>query len=116
MLTFTAERPRDGEYGIVGHGARAWLARGTERRLAVGELALPGRHNALNALAAMAIADDLGIGSEAIEHTLRTFHGTFAPLRADRLRRWRPLVRRLQGNERRRDGSRGQRLRRSTWS
>lgn len=75
VLTFTAERPREGEYGIVGHGARAWLARGSERRLAVGELALPGRHNALNALAAMAIADDLGIGSDAIEHTLRTFHG-----------------------------------------
>ena len=75
VIAFTAERPREGEYGIVGDGARAWLARGTERRLAVGELALPGRHNALNALAAMAIADDLGIGSEAIEGTLRTFRG-----------------------------------------
>ena len=75
MLTFTAEHPRDGEYGIVGHGPRAWLARGTERRFPVADLALPGRHNSLNALAAMAIADDLGIDGEAIDAALRTFRG-----------------------------------------
>ena len=75
VLTFTAERPRDGEYGIAGHGPRAWLARGTERRLPVADLALPGRHNSLNALAAMAIADDLGIDGEAIDAALRTFRG-----------------------------------------
>ena len=75
LISFTAERPREGEYGFVEHRARTWLARGAERRLAVGELSLSGRHNALNALAAMAIADDLGIGGAAIERTLRTFHG-----------------------------------------
>ena len=75
MISYTAERPREGEYGIVGHGTRAWLARGTERRLAVAELALPGRHNALNALAAMAIAEELGIEAGAIAGALRTFRG-----------------------------------------
>ena len=75
VITFTAERPREGEYGIVGHGPAAWLARGLERRLPVAELALPGRHNALNALVAMAIADDLGIDGEAIDTALRTFRG-----------------------------------------
>ena len=75
VVTYTAERPREGEYGFLEHGARTWLSRGSERRLEAGDLALPGRHNALNALAAMAIADDLGIDGAAIERTLRTFTG-----------------------------------------
>ena len=75
VISFTAERPREGEYGIVGDGSGAWLARGTERRFPVARLALPGRHNALNALAAMAIADDLGIDTRAIDGALRAFRG-----------------------------------------
>ena len=75
VVTFTAERPREGEYGFAEHGGRTWLARGAERRLEIGALALPGRHNALNALAAMAIADDLGIDRGAIRRTLRRFPG-----------------------------------------
>ena len=75
VISFTAERPRKGEYGIVGDGAGTWLARGTERRYPVAHLALPGRHNALNALAAMAIADDLGIDTRAIDGALRAFRG-----------------------------------------
>ena len=75
VISFTAERPREGEYGIVGDGDGTWLARGTERRFPVAHLALPGRHNALNALAAMAIADDLGIDTRAIDGALRAFRG-----------------------------------------
>ena len=75
VISFTAERPRKGEYGIVRDGAGTWLARGTERRYPVAHLALPGRHNALNALAAMAIADDLGIDTRAIDGALRAFRG-----------------------------------------
>lgn len=75
VISFTAERPREGEYGIVEDGAGTWLARGTERRFPVTHLALPGRHNALNALAAMAIADDLGIDTRAIDGALRAFRG-----------------------------------------
>ena len=74
VISFTAEQPRTGEYGIVEDGAGAWLARGTERRFPVAHLPLPGRHNALNALAAMAIADDLGIDPRAIDSALRSFH------------------------------------------
>ena len=75
VIALTAERPREGEYGIVGDGAGAWLARGTERRVPVAALPLPGRHNALNALAAMAIADDLGIDGAAVDGALGSFRG-----------------------------------------
>ena len=75
VVTFTVARPRDGEYGLLEHRGRTWLAYGAERRVESGSLALPGRHNALNALAAMAIADALGVGREAVRRTLRTFPG-----------------------------------------
>lgn len=75
VAAFTARTPRDGEYGLVPHCGRTWLAHGGARRIALDELALPGRHNALNALAAMAIADELGIGRGAVERTLRSFGG-----------------------------------------
>ena len=75
VVTFTGERPRDGEYGFVPHSGGTWLARGRERRLDAGTVALPGRHNALNALAAMALADELGIDCAAVHGALVGFRG-----------------------------------------
>ncbi|MCY4451763.1 MAG: UDP-N-acetylmuramoyl-L-alanine--D-glutamate ligase [Immundisolibacterales bacterium] len=75
VLTFSAERPGEGEYGLVSRSGRTWLARGREHRVDASELALPGRHNALNALAAMAIADELGIESAAVRRVLGTGPG-----------------------------------------
>ena len=75
VVTFTAGTPVLEEYGLDSHGGRTWLARGGERRLALDTLALSGRHNAVNALAAMAIADELGLRPDAIERALRTFPG-----------------------------------------
>ena len=50
------------------------VARKAEERARV-ELPLVGRHNVLNALAALAIADGRGIPRRAIEEALRTFRG-----------------------------------------
>ena len=75
VLTYTANRPREGEYGFASCSGRTWLARGCERRVDASELALPGRHNALNALAAMAIADDLGIEPAAVRRVLGSLPG-----------------------------------------
>jgi len=46
-----------------------------ERRLGVVHLQLPGRHNALNALAAFAVADELGIPWRIVAHALEEFGG-----------------------------------------
>ena len=50
------------------------VARKAEERARV-ELPLVGRHNVLNALAALALADGRGIPRDAIEEALRTFRG-----------------------------------------
>lgn len=50
------------------------LRRGHPEPLPI-QLAMPGRHNALNALAAIAIAGDLGITDTAVVKALATFEG-----------------------------------------
>jgi UDP-N-acetylmuramoylalanine--D-glutamate ligase len=52
-----------------------WLARRGEAWLKVEQLGISGRHNWANALAAMAIADSLGISKDAIVDALRNFRG-----------------------------------------
>jgi UDP-N-acetylmuramoylalanine--D-glutamate ligase len=54
--TFGADVPvLEDEWGLVRHGGALWLARGGQLLLPTRDLALVGRHNALNALAALAL-------------------------------------------------------------
>ncbi|HEV2993744.1 MAG TPA: UDP-N-acetylmuramate--L-alanine ligase [Acidimicrobiia bacterium] len=55
-------------------GSRFRLHRG-EEPLGVLELPIPGRHNALNATAAAALALELGVGFDAVARALRGFGG-----------------------------------------
>jgi UDP-N-acetylmuramate--alanine ligase len=47
---------------------------GTSHKLTV-KLNLPGRHNVLNSLAAIAVAKELEVSDNAIQHALASFHG-----------------------------------------
>ncbi|HKQ94904.1 MAG TPA: UDP-N-acetylmuramate--L-alanine ligase [Aestuariivirgaceae bacterium] len=49
--------------------------RGTSRTIADFRLAMPGEHNALNAIAAVAVAHELGVEDEAIRKGLKAFAG-----------------------------------------
>ena len=75
VTTFTAGPPADGEFGLVSHARREWLACGGAPWFEVGALALAGRHNVLNALAAAATADTLEIDGAAIRRALASFEG-----------------------------------------
>ncbi|MEO8738269.1 MAG: UDP-N-acetylmuramoyl-L-alanine--D-glutamate ligase [Casimicrobiaceae bacterium] len=56
VQTFGANVPEsEHEWGLVVHNGATWLARGGALLIATSELALVGRHNALNALAALAL-------------------------------------------------------------
>jgi UDP-N-acetylmuramoylalanine--D-glutamate ligase len=65
------ESPRD--YGI--DPARGCLVRGAEELVALAEIAVPGRHNALNALAAAALVHEAGVTARAALEGLRRFRG-----------------------------------------
>ncbi|PWG65277.1 UDP-N-acetylmuramoyl-L-alanine--D-glutamate ligase [Sediminicurvatus halobius] len=65
----------DEHYGLVRRAGETWLARGETPLLPTGALALPGRHNQANALAALALGEAAGLPEAAMLAALREFRG-----------------------------------------
>ena len=63
------------EWGIVERDGGAWLARGGELLLPTSSLALVGRHNARNALAALALVSAVAKIKRPVLDALARFHG-----------------------------------------
>src|SRR5204862_4709299 len=73
-LTFGLEAPaNDDEFGL--DRTRALLSRGHDALLPIGELGMPGLHNAANALAAHALAGSVGAPRAALARAMREFKG-----------------------------------------
>lgn len=75
VTSFGLDAPMAGQYGLVKFGGDDWLAFGDERLLKVSELKIAGLHNAANALAALALADIVGVPRAASLAVLREFKG-----------------------------------------
>ena len=65
----------EGEWGLVQFDRVTWLAHGGGLLVPTDSLALLGRHNALNALAALALADAIGCPLAPMLHALREYRG-----------------------------------------
>jgi UDP-N-acetylmuramoylalanine--D-glutamate ligase len=74
-LTFSLDAGSGADFVLRRDGGRDWLCRGTERLVAMDELKLVGRHNAANALAALAMGEALGLPREPLLAALRDFPG-----------------------------------------
>jgi UDP-N-acetylmuramoylalanine--D-glutamate ligase len=74
-VSFGMDRPGPGHYGLIEGEGGEWLAMGDEPLIAARELALRGRHNVANALAAFAIAEAAGIPRDAVTRVLRSYRG-----------------------------------------
>jgi UDP-N-acetylmuramoylalanine--D-glutamate ligase len=76
VQTFGSRVPQgDREWGMVERSGTPWLARGDALLLATDDLALVGRHNALNALAALALASTVAKIDATVLAALAAFHG-----------------------------------------
>jgi UDP-N-acetylmuramoylalanine--D-glutamate ligase len=73
----------EGEWGLVELDGATWLARGGELLLPAASLALVGRHNALNALAALALVGTVARIDRHVLDALRGFEGL--PHRMERI-------------------------------
>jgi UDP-N-acetylmuramoylalanine--D-glutamate ligase len=73
----------EGEWGLVELDGATWLARGGELLLPAAALALVGRHNALNALAALALVGTVTRIDRRVLDALRAFEGL--PHRMERI-------------------------------
>jgi UDP-N-acetylmuramoylalanine--D-glutamate ligase len=74
-VTFGLHEPAAGDYGLIGSGPTAWLARGSERLMPASVLRIQGRHNLANALAALALGDASGLSMDAMLQELGEFRG-----------------------------------------
>jgi UDP-N-acetylmuramoylalanine--D-glutamate ligase len=76
VRTFGGDAPADGhQWGLRQRDGGEWLAHGNMDLVAASALKLTGRHNALNALAALALADAMGIAGENVIRPLCEFRG-----------------------------------------
>jgi len=62
-------------YHLAEHAGQRWLCCGDEPVIAAAELGIKGQHNELNALAALAMTDCMGLARDAQCATLREFTG-----------------------------------------
>ena len=65
----------EADYGIVRRGGEEWLARGERALMPCGEVPLPGRHNLANTLAAMALAEAVGVPFDAMRRAIVHYKG-----------------------------------------
>ena len=65
----------DIDYGLVTHNGELWLARGARLLLPASSVPLPGKHNLMNVLAAMALAESMHVPLDAMKRAVARFHG-----------------------------------------
>lgn len=75
IVSFGLDVPGDEHYGLREEEGGEFLARGEQLLLATSELALVGRHNQLNALAALAAGELMGLELPAMLQVLAEFPG-----------------------------------------
>jgi UDP-N-acetylmuramoylalanine--D-glutamate ligase len=83
-------RREDADFRLLSRDGEDWLAQGAEALMPRSALRLPGRHNAANALAALAVGSVVGFPRDAMTGVLRSFGGL--PHRAERVRDWRGIA------------------------
>jgi UDP-N-acetylmuramoylalanine--D-glutamate ligase len=74
-LRFGCDAPGEGEYGLLETADGPALARGREALLPAARLRIRGRHNLANALAALAMAEALGLEPSRLLDALAAFPG-----------------------------------------
>ena len=74
-VSFGLDAPQSDDYGVLGLGNEAWLARGGEKLMPASVLRLKGRHNLANALAALALGEAAGLPMQSMLAALEAFRG-----------------------------------------
>ncbi len=74
-VTFTKGTPDLGQMGLLPDDEGVWLCKGLEKQMNTRQMKLKGHHNYLNALAALALGEAIGLDSNAMFEALVSFPG-----------------------------------------
>ena len=74
-LSFALDAPEDGEYGLIEDEGDIFLARGEQLLLSCADIALVGKHNQANCLAALATGQLIGLELSPMLQVLNEFPG-----------------------------------------
>jgi UDP-N-acetylmuramoylalanine--D-glutamate ligase len=72
---FTSGKPDLHDFGLIDDEEGAWLCKGVKRLLNASSMKLPGKHNQLNALSALALGEAVGVSLESMLEVLKEFKG-----------------------------------------
>jgi len=75
VISFGLDAPAENQFGLRTEDGKTYLARGDALLISVSDLAMYGIHNQLNALAALAAGDLIGLGMPAMLQVLAEFPG-----------------------------------------
>lgn len=74
-ISFGQDVPASGQYGCIEAEDETWLCRGDEKLLPVSALKVLGRHNSVNALAALALGEAAGLDMSDMLAALESYQG-----------------------------------------
>lgn len=75
VLGFTANTPNENEFGICSKNNEDFLCYGDEKLIAVSELKIKGKHNVVNALAALALGKEASLSFDGMLAALKEYSG-----------------------------------------
>lgn len=75
LVSFGADEPEEGQFGLRSQDGKLWLAQGGELLISVDEISLSGSHGHVNALSALALGQGAGIPMPAMLEALKDFQG-----------------------------------------
>jgi len=76
VQTFGLDAPaNDNDWGMLHQAGQEWLAHGSQVLIDARDIPVPGRHNAANALAALALCQAIGLPLAPLLSALRAFKG-----------------------------------------
>ena len=75
LLGFTANKPTENQFGICLKDKEEYLCNGSKQLILVSELKIKGKHNVVNALAALALGQEANIPLDGMLRGLKEFPG-----------------------------------------
>lgn len=75
MISFGEDYPKANQYGLIQKGDITWLARGETLLMPSNKLKIVGRHNMMNALAALALGESIQLPLPEMLSALENFKG-----------------------------------------